>query len=281
MADVRTLNANVSDSIQDIVVQEVQQILSASLVMPGALKDYSAQAVPGLDTIKIPRMTAFTVTTVTPGSNIDSQAINVSTDNLDLNQFRAIHFLVQDIANLQSNVSFVQEAVQQAAKDIAISQDAFLIDMLESGASAAAPDHRLAYVGGSIAAADILAARAALNVQNVPMDGRALVISPGSEAALMAISSFVRVDESGSDSALRNGMIGKLYGFNVLMSSQAEDLKSLAFHQSAGAYASQMAVAYETQRELATQSTRHALNAVWGGKILDSGKRVVMLGTAA
>jgi N4-gp56 family major capsid protein len=280
MADVYTVKTQVDATIEEVVSAEIQEVLTASMVMPGAIMDMSAAVGPGMDVLKIPRFGNFTVTTVTPGSNVDAQANAFSSDDMNLDQYKAIQFLVQDIANLQSKVAFVQAYIQQAAKDLGAEMDLYIINTLESGVSTAAPDHKIAYVGASIAKADILEARKLLNTQNVPLDGRTLVISPASEQAILNISEFVRVDESGGSAALRNGQIGKLFGFDVLISSQAEDLKSLAFHKSCEVFARQLAPKYEMDRDLAKLADRHSISHLYGAKVLDSGKRAVLLGTA-
>lgn len=280
MADALTGLTEVSDTVEEIVSAEVQMVLNANLVVPGTISDYSGMVGPGMDTLKIPRFGKFTVNTKVENTAVDAQTNAFSTDSLLLDQHKVVQFLVEDIAALQAKVAVSQQYVQQAGKDLANEMDLKLINDIESGTSAAAPDHKRAYAGASLAKADILTARQLLNEQNVPLEDRSALISPASEAAILAISEFVRVDESGGSEALRNGRIGKLFGFDIFVSSNVEDLKSLFYHKTCHATARQLAPRVKTFDDVPNLAVRYSIDHIYGSKTLDSGKRQVLMGTA-
>ena len=281
MADAITGLTEVSATVEEIVSAQVQEVLTASAVVPGTIMDFSSSVGKGMDKLKIPRFGNFTVDTKAENVAVDAQVNAFSTDDLDLDQHKVIQFLIEDIADLQSKVAIQTEYVNQAGKDLAAELDQFLIDGIESGTSTAAPDHTIAYDNATdLQKTDILEARRLLNAQNVPQSDRTLLVNPDSEKSLMGISEFTRVDESGGSAALRNGMIGKLFGFDVIMSSQAEALKTLAYHRTAHAVARQMAIKTERDRDLPNLSDRWSLSHLYGDASLDSGKRQVLLGTA-
>jgi hypothetical protein len=85
--------------------------------------------------------------------------------------------------------------------------------------------------------AKILAAREALDVANVPAGDRYFAISPDIATRVLSVSKFVRVDESGSDMALRAARIGSLYGFNFIVSNALTAGTAVAYHRSAFAQA--------------------------------------------
>lgn len=282
MADVLTGLTEVAGTIESLVQAEIQLVLNANVVVPGAVMDLSGQVGPGMDRVAVPRLSKFTVNTKVENTAVDAQAVTLAVDTLVLDQYKVVQFLVEDIADLQSKVNTVQEGVRQVGADLASEMDQKLINDIEAGTSASSPDHRVAYVGATLLAkADILAARELLNIQNVPLADRSLLVSPGSEADILNISEFTRVDESGGSAALRNGQIGKLFGFDVLVSSQVEDLKTLAIHKSCHAFARQLLPQVESLRELQHLATRWSISHIYGSKHMDSGKRAVMLGTAA
>jgi hypothetical protein len=69
--------------------------------------------------------------------------------------------------------------------------------------------------------ADILAARRAMNKDNVPDDGqRVLVVPPEMEMDLLEIQNLLDSTIIGTTNGLVNGAIVKIYGFNVFMRSQ-------------------------------------------------------------
>ena len=278
MADTFTTKAVVAATVQQVVAQQIQMILNANVVVPGTVLQYPAPA--GIDTVKVPRMGKFTVATKVAGTPVDAQANSFTTDDMLLDQHKCIQFLIEDVANLQSNIAVMQEGIKQAGVDLAVAQDAFLIGKLEA-TSAAAPDHRVAYAGATLAKADLLGARQLLNTQNIPLSDRFLLISPVQEASLLGIAEFVRVDESGGSEALRNGQIGKLFGFLVMLSSQANDARTIAYHRSHVAYGTQMEPKAEFFRDVPNLSDRWSISHLYGAKTMDSGKRGVKLGEAA
>lgn len=279
--DALTGLTEVDVTIEEIVSATVQDVLNVTSIMPALIIDKSAEVGPGMDTLKLPKMGNFTVHTKTENVAVDAQTNSLTSDDLLLNRHKVIQFLIEDIASLQAKVSFTKAYVTQAAEDLAAEMDQAIIDVLEAGVSTSAPDHKIAFAAGSaLTKADILEARRLLNVAKVPASGRNAVISPANEAALLGISEFVRIDESGSSEALRNGRIGRLFGFDIYMSPLSEDAKNMFFHPSCQVFARQLAPRYQTQPDLANLSMRHSVDHLYGTKTLDSGKRQVLVGTA-
>lgn len=79
----------------------------------------------------------------------------------------------------------------------------------------------------------IAEAREALNKANVPGNGRTLLIGTEFDSALVTTDWLSKVNESGTDSALRDALIGRLYGFNVVVSNAIAPDTAYAFHSTA------------------------------------------------
>jgi len=79
----------------------------------------------------------------------------------------------------------------------------------------------------------LIDARKALNNANVPQEGRALVLGSNLEARLLKSPALVKVNESGSDSTLRDALIGRIAGFNAIISNAIPPNLGFAFHRSA------------------------------------------------
>ena len=284
MSDALSGKTEVDSTVEDVVSAEIQMVLVATAVMPGTLLDFSAAVRPGMDTLKIPKFGAFTVASKSENTAVDAQLNAFSSDDLALDKHKVVQWLLEDIANLQAKVAVNQAYVNQAGKDLAAEMDLTIINALESGVSTSAPDHKVAYANSgsanTIGKADIVGARKLLSVQNVPLADRYLLVDPASEADILSIDAFVKANEIGSDEPVRNGEIGKLYGFTVLVSAQAETAKSLAYHKTAAAFARQMMPRYQTESALAHLGGRHSVDHLYGVKVLDAGKRLVLLGTA-
>lgn len=83
----------------------------------------------------------------------------------------------------------------------------------------------------------VLAARKRLNDDNVPMNGRTLAVSTEIETALLSDpeNRLIRYDATGdsANSALREASIGRLYGFDVVVSNALGDGTAAAYHRDA------------------------------------------------
>lgn len=82
-----------------------------------------------------------------------------------------------------------------------------------------------------------VAARTALNKAEVPRDGRVLLVGADVEASMLNSELLKRVDESGSEGALREAMIGRYAGFNVIGSNAIDPGTAYAFVRSAFIFA--------------------------------------------
>ena len=165
----------------------------------------------------------------------------------------------------------------EAAKELALQIDKDLIVELKL-VSTSGPDHLLDYANtptDTLAVADIVNARKLLNIQNVPMADRYMLISPAQEAALLQISDFVHADKYGSAEGVMNGELGRIYGFRVLMHSTLADAQAIFYHKSHVGFAQQMQPEFKTAFDLASASDEFLLHTVYGAEVLDSGKRGV------
>lgn len=79
-------------------------------------------------------------------------------------------------------------------------------------------------------------ARKVLNMQNVPMAGRVLLLGANLEEDFLNSDHLTLVDQSGSDSALRDGTLGRILGFTVVTSNAIDPDIGFAFHATAVAF---------------------------------------------
>lgn len=83
----------------------------------------------------------------------------------------------------------------------------------------------------------VLAAREYLGENDAPAGDRYLAVSPSIASLLLAEDKLVRVDASGSSSALRDAIIGRVYGFTVVESNALDHGTAVAYHQSGFCFA--------------------------------------------
>lgn len=268
--------------VDAISMEEISSIIQSALIetskLVGTVSNF--QAGPGIDTIKVGRAGNFTVQDKVENTGVTPQVLTYAADSILLDQYKVIQVLLEDNAQLQATPDVVADMMDRMAKQLAYDIDAYIITKLEA-TSAAAPDHRIVYVGSTLAQADILAARTLLHNQLVPFNECYIGVSPTSEAALLAIADFVRADAYGSSAGLKNGELGTLYGAKVIMSTGFNTAKTMVWHPGHVGFALQMAPKFETFRDVSKLANLYSLSQLYGAVTFDGGKRGVLLGTAA
>lgn len=80
-----------------------------------------------------------------------------------------------------------------------------------------------------------LRARKMLNNNHVPQEGRTLLIGTDIEEQIMRSDRFVRFDSRGpgAETALEGATIGRIAGFDVVLSTEVEDDAAYAYHRTA------------------------------------------------
>lgn len=263
---------------QDLVAAIVQQQLIATAQLIFTVRDESARAVKGAKSVSFPRTGNLDPVAKVENVASDSQALTFAADQLALSQHFQTLVRLEDIADVQSIVDVPGEILQRAARGMAKKFDAAIYAALKAGASASAPDHIIDHfsASGAMTRTKILQARSLLNLQDVPMDDRFLVISPTQESELLDIDQFVSAEKYGSSVPLITGELGRLFGFRIIMTTVAEDNVALYYHRTACAFARQIDPKWETQRApLEKLADSYSLSSLYGVKVLDGGKRNV------
>lgn len=114
---------------------------------------------------------------------------------------------------------FTRQVVEPLAQPVGVGAEAVLAAEINTFPASATitPDLTAAEIHTAI-----LEARLQLNKRYVPQQGRVLVVSPEVEMALLIdeANRLVRYQDSGSTEALRNATIGRLYGMDVVTSTE-------------------------------------------------------------
>ena len=176
--------------------------------------------------------------------SISYSDVTSSTIELDINKAKSYAFKVDDILREQADIDFMNEAANDAAQNmkIAIEQDVFA--NVAAGSSLTDINGTPANVTSANVLGHILDAGQQLDENNIPEDGRFMIINPA-VATVLKQSELRQAYLTGDNvSPLRNGFIGTVDRFNMYVSnnlSTASGVTSgLYGHPKAVAYASQM-----------------------------------------
>jgi hypothetical protein len=170
--------------------------------------------------------------------------VTSSTIELNIDKAKSYAFKVDDILREQADIDFMNEAANDAAQNmkIAIEQDVFA--NVAAGSSLTDVNATPSNLTSSNILGFILDAGQTLDENNIPEDGRYMIISPAA-ATLLKQSELRQAYLTGDNvSPLRNGFIGTVDRFNMYVSNNlvtASGVTSgLYGHPKAIAYASQM-----------------------------------------
>lgn len=135
---------------------------------------------------------------------------------LTINQQKYFAFKVDDISRVQANVDLVDAYSQRAAYALADAVDQYIASLYTAaGAGTATLD--ITAATPKVYEAFVELGRL-LDEQNVPRQGRWVVVSPKVYAALLKDTNFVRATETGQQMLL-TGAVGQVAGFSVFISN--------------------------------------------------------------
>jgi len=178
----------------------------------------------------IPTMEASTIVDKVAGVDIVPSAPTEGKVTFNADEYKCVAHIIEEDATLEAVGNLMTQYGYQDGMGLAKQTD---VDVSALITNASIPD-----VGAGTAITDALIreARKKLNIAGAPASNRYLVIDPIAEYDMLGIDKFVGVDKSGADGALRNGYLGRLYGFDVYVSNNltvGANTSCMAFQQDA------------------------------------------------
>ena len=114
--------------------------------------------------------------------------------------------------------ALMDEAAQEAGYGLADVADQYVAG-LYSGVDAGNAIGTTSITTAALAVTGLINLKVKLDNANVPQAGRYVIVPPWYHGLLLGSDLFVRVDASGNDQALRNGVVGRAFGFDVMVSN--------------------------------------------------------------
>lgn len=188
-------------------------------------RDYEGEISQSGDTVHITSVSRPTVaeyvkdtTVIAPETLTDAQKSLV----IDKSYYFA--FEIDDIDKRQSagGGAMMSQAAAEAAYALADQTDLVMAAAMEAGVSGAAPDNSIAATSRATSALcveGILDIKTKLDEANVPQQGRWIVIPPWVQNRLMLDTRYITIDSLTGGGGFRNGQIGRIMGFDVILSN--------------------------------------------------------------
>ncbi|MCK8477224.1 hypothetical protein [Microbacterium aurugineum] len=201
---------------------DAAQVYTQSTV---ANRDYEGEIQNQGDTVHINSIGDPEVRAYTRGDEITFDDLDTTDQALLIDQGDYFAFYVNDVDKVQAKGDFGGPALERAALKLRAKSDTYAGGLLKAGAHA---DNQLGRVtivsggtqmagSGQITAYDVLVELGLkLDNQDAPEEGRYVVVTPEFIAATQKDDRFARVDASGSSETLRNGIVARAAGFDIL-----------------------------------------------------------------
>ena len=182
------------------------------------------------DSVQITSISAPTIRKYVKGTPLETEELNTTPTVINIDQGDYFSFRVHDLDKAQAAGDFQGPATKAAAINLRDGADVYLAGMLKDGALTANKLGTVQVVNddpskvdtGQLSAFKVLVQLAnKLDKQSVPTTGRYVVVGPNTYSALLMDPRFTRVDASGTAEGLRNGIVGRAVGFDVLVSNNS------------------------------------------------------------
>lgn len=273
--------------LPEVWSDEIVATYKKSLVAANLIKKMNFKGKKG-DTVNIPVPTRGSANAKAANTQVN---LNVATENnipVLINKHFEYSRMVEDIVDVQALASMRQFYTDDAGYALAKVVDSSIIQLgrgVNSGGGSAdytgaysGADGTTAYTGtaGALTDAAIRRTIQRLDDQDVPMEGRFLIVPPSSRNTLMGLARYTEqafVGEVGSANTIRNGEIGNLYGVPVFVSSNADtatdgDRIALMAHKDFAVLVEQLGVRSQTQYKQEWLGTLFTADTIFGVKEL-------------
>ncbi len=283
--------------IPEIWSDEIVASYKKNLVVANLIKKMNFKGKKG-DTVHIPSPTRGNASAKAANTQVNLIAATEGDTVITINQHWEYSRLIEDIVEAQALSSLRQFYTDDAGYALGRQVDTSLVQLgrnVQGGSGTAAysgafsgADGTTAYVAGTntgFAALTDAAIRRSiqrLDDNDVPMDGRFLIVPPSTRNTLMGIARFTEqafVGEQGGNNTIRNGEIGNVYGVPVFVTSNADTTSGstatkicLLAHKDFAVLVEQMGVRTQTQYKQEYLGTLFTADVLYGvGELRDYG----------
>ncbi len=165
------------------------------------------------DTMNVGVLNTVTATEVTIGTEgVISDIATGTKKQIVINQYFEAPVVIDDMTNLQSQVSLRGKAERESAYAIAKKMDSTLADLFDNLDNAVGTD------GSAITDDVLIRAVETLDEEDVPDDQRVWIFDPSAKADLLKIAKFVSVDFVRS-TVVPTGKFGDIYGAPIFITN--------------------------------------------------------------
>lgn len=220
----------------------LQQNLQRSIVIPALVNRYYEGDISKYgDTVHINTLNDITVKEYSPNSEIDAEQLTGTDSVMVIDHGAYFNFYLDDVDKVQAKAEVMDVATKNAALQLAKDAESYIVSTIrqEAGVKPMLTRDQIKTDFGSVYGL-FVEMKKVLDTNNVPREGRKLVVDPAVEAELLKDTDhFIGLGSDASEERMMNGRIGRLLGMDVHVST-ALDAEFIMFHTDAVTYANQI-----------------------------------------
>lgn len=173
------------------------------------------------DKVRVTSISRPTVGDYVPGTPLVRETLTDAQRTLEITQAKYFDFEIDDVDKAQAAGPIMPQAMNEAAYALADVVDQYVASLYTQASAANALGTISVTTGTPTDAYDkvLVPLKVKLDEANVPTAGRYVVVPSWFHGRLLLDGRFIKADESGDTSALRNGQVGRAAGFDILMSN--------------------------------------------------------------
>ena len=185
-------------------------------------RKYEGQITQMGDTVHVTSIADPTIRTYDKTTDLTTEDLDDTSTSLVIDQGNYFSFRVNDVDKVQAAGDFQGPATARAGYRLKDGLDTHVAGLYTAADAANQLGSIEVAKNQSGTAYDILVELSVkLTQADAPTDGRYVVVPPEFHGVLQRDDRFVRVDASGTDNTLRNGLIGRAAGFDILLSNNS------------------------------------------------------------
>lgn len=223
----------ITNFIPEVWAATLLSVLEKSLVYasaPVVNRNYEGDIAAYGDTVHIVSIANPTIVNYTKDTDLTIEVLDDSDQQLVIDQSKAFAFEVDDIdlRQARNGGALMTEAAEKAGYGLRDVADQYVAAKMAAGA------------GNDLGVVDattvtnvydelLVPASVTLDENNVPSEGRWIVVPPAVYGKLQLDSRFIKYNESGNQ-ALHNGMVGDAAGFQIFKSNNAFQSNRTGIH---------------------------------------------------
>jgi N4-gp56 family major capsid protein len=239
--------------IPELWSDEVIGAYKTSLVLANLVTKMSHKGKKG-DTIHIPKPARGSASAKAANTQVTLSAATNTTVDISINKHYEYSKLIEDIADVQALASMRKFYTDDAGYALAQQVESDLFGTMTAVGSTFVKGDGSAWTsgaGGNISDAGIRAMILTLDNNDVPMDGRSLILPPVAASTLLGLARFTEQAFTNTNDAIKTGKIGNIYGMEVFVTNSApttgSNREGLILHRDAAVLAEQVGVRTQTQ----------------------------------